>query len=241
MADDHYREQLDFFERLARRYDSRFLRARWPRNQRLKARTVQAELGPALEGRILDVGCGTAQVAAELLAASPSTSYVGVDLSQAMLDVARVRLRPFADRIELRAVPDGRLAFEPSSFDGAFGIDVLHHVDDPVEVLARLRDAVRPGGRVVFLEPNPRFPVTAALGIFEREERNVLKIGFRNLRAWFERAGLGRVDVRYGPLYTPPGPDAIEPFLDRVDGVVGQIPLVRSLAIFFTASGVVEP
>lgn len=228
--------QRAFFEETALGYDNRFLRAKWPRNQQLKARVIAAELGGALANApVAELGCGTAQVAAELLALRPELRYIGLDLSPAMLEVASARLEPYADRTELRAV-EGALPLDDESLAGVFGIDVLHHVEDPIAVLTDLRRALRPGAPAVFLEGNPRFPITALIAL-RPEERGLFKIGFRNLTAWFEQAGLVDVRVAYGPLYTPPGPARAEPALDAVDRAAARIPFVRGLAIFFTARG----
>jgi ubiquinone/menaquinone biosynthesis C-methylase UbiE len=104
----HYDEQRQFFEDLAGRYDRRWLRARWPRNQQVKAAVIRAALGNALAvGPAVEVGCGTAQIAEQLLTAEPQLEYVGLDLSASMLQVARRRLERFGGRAELREV-DGR-------------------------------------------------------------------------------------------------------------------------------------
>jgi hypothetical protein len=93
----------------------------------------------------------------------------------------------------------------------------------------------------VFLEANPRFPLTALIGLLQEEERGVLRINSRNLRTWLERAGFESVSVELGPLYTPPGPASVERLLDRLDAALARIPLLRSLAIFYTAQGRAAP
>jgi ubiquinone/menaquinone biosynthesis C-methylase UbiE len=50
---------------------------------------------------VLDVGCGTGSVMAELLDAFPSARAVGIDLDFTLLDIARSRLGRFGDRAEL--------------------------------------------------------------------------------------------------------------------------------------------
>lgn len=230
--------QREFFDKLASRYDGRYLRARWPRNQELKARVVAGVVGESIEaGPVVEVGCGTGQIAEILLRSHPELRYVGLDLSEPMLDVARSRLGEFADRTELRVVAGDELPLEDASYAAAFGVDVLHHVDDQTKLLRSLRGSLRPRAKVVFLEGNPRFPLATLLALVQREERGLLEIGFRNLRRWFEDAGLEDVRVSYGPLYTPPGPPRVEPFLDGVDRTVGRIPFLRALAIFLTAEG----
>jgi SAM-dependent methyltransferase len=227
--------QRRFFEKLADRYDRRFLRSRWPRNQELKARVIAGSLGSALDdGPVVELGCGTAQVAAELLRAHPGTRYVGLDLSVSMLERARDRLAGYADRVELRAV-HGTLPLEAGSVAGGYGVDVLHHIADPGRVLGELRAALQPGAPIVFLEANPRFPITALMGLFQREERGVLRITPSNLRNWLAGSGFEAVSVEYGRLYTPPGPRRAEPLLDRAARVAASVPLVRGLAIFYLA------
>ena len=86
----HEDEQRRFFERLAGRYDGRFMRARWPRNQKLKATAIRDALEDALVlGPVAEIGCGTAQIAENLLESNPQLEYVGLDLSPSMLEIAR--------------------------------------------------------------------------------------------------------------------------------------------------------
>lgn len=231
-------EQQRFFDERAERYDTILFRSRWPRNQLLKARLVSQALGAsALRGRVVELGCGTGLIAAALLEAAPELDYVGIDLSPAMVEVARRRLDRFGARAEV-SVP-GAESLPPHGADGAFGIDVLHHVPDAVATLAELRDAVAPGGRIVFLESNPKFPLTTVYALAHREEHAGLRLSKRRLRSFFERAGLVGVSVELGPLFTPPGPPALVPLYDRIDSVAARIPVVRALSIFYVAEGTV--
>lgn len=240
MRPAHYDEQRRFFEDLANRYDRRWLRARWPRNQQLKAAVIGAALGDTLPvGPVVEIGCGTAQIAEELLDSNPQLEYVGLDLSASMLEVARHRLQRFRGRVELREVA-GPLSLEPGRYVAAYGVDVLHHVEEPPGVLRELSHGLRAHAPIVLLETNPRFPIATVLALLQREERHLLKISVRNLHSWFEAAGLESVEVSYGPLYTPPGPPALVPLLDRIDTALSRTPGLRSLAIFLVARGVVS-
>src|SRR5690606_4724903 len=63
--------------------------------------------------RILEVGCGTGKNLAALAGAFPRARITGLDLSADMLDCARKRIAPLADRIELLHRPyDGPVADE---------------------------------------------------------------------------------------------------------------------------------
>jgi ubiquinone/menaquinone biosynthesis C-methylase UbiE len=230
--------QREFFERLARRYDSRFLRSRWPRNQQLKAAQVAKHLGSAVrEGPVIEIGCGTGQIAAELLEENPGLRYVGADLSPGMLDIARDRLADFEDRIDLLVAKDNQVPAGGGPYAGAFGIDVLHHVEDPPLLLRNLCETMQPGAPVVFLEANPIFPITTVMGIVQKAERGVFNMRPKILGPWFREAGFEQVDVSLGPVYTPPGPSSWFGALESIDRALAKTPVVRNLALYFTARG----
>jgi S-adenosylmethionine-diacylgycerolhomoserine-N-methlytransferase len=68
--------------------------------------------------RILEIGCGTGKNLVALAGAFPEAKITGLDLSADMLDCARARIAPFADRIELLHRPyDGPVASEDGKFD----------------------------------------------------------------------------------------------------------------------------
>jgi len=105
--------------------------------------------------RVLDFGSGVGDVAflaAELV--GDTGEVVGVDRAPAALAAARKR----SDARSLRNVsfPDGdpaEMAFEPQ-FDAVVGRYVLLFQDDPSATLRKLALRVRPGGLVVFHEPD---------------------------------------------------------------------------------------
>jgi ubiquinone/menaquinone biosynthesis C-methylase UbiE len=230
--------QREFFERIAKRYDRRFCRSRWPRNQQIKAREVTKVLGGVMrDGPVIEIGCGTGQVAAELLAVNPGLRYVGADLSTAMLDVARRRLGLYEDRVTLRVAEGNEVPSSDGPYGGAFGIDVLHHVENPPALLRSLCSTLRPGAPVVFLEGNPVNPIATVMGLIQKEERGLFKMRPKILGPWFRDAGFEQVDVSLGPLYTPPGPKVLFGALDRMDRVLAKTPLVRNFALYFMARG----
>jgi L-threonylcarbamoyladenylate synthase len=111
----------------------------------------QDEVARASEGgvgRILDLGTGTGETARRVLARHPEASLVGVDENEGMLAVARDQLP--AERVELRVgrieepLPDG-------SFDLVTSALCVHHLDEQgkVDLFARIRDALVPGGLFV--------------------------------------------------------------------------------------------
>jgi trans-aconitate 2-methyltransferase len=102
---------------------------------------------------VLDAGCGTGRLTAELLDALPRGRVVGVDLSQNMLRSAREHLAHFKPRANLvpNLVPNLvlcdllRLPFE-ACFEGIVSTAAFHWVLDHDRLFANLRRALVPGG-----------------------------------------------------------------------------------------------
>jgi SAM-dependent methyltransferase/uncharacterized protein YbaR (Trm112 family) len=90
---------------------------------------------------VLDAGCGLAGFADYALKWG-ARQVVGVDVSAA-IDGAQAR---FGDRIDLAQADIHRLPFAPGTFDIAYSIGVLHHLEDPASGFASLAKMVRPGG-----------------------------------------------------------------------------------------------
>jgi SAM-dependent methyltransferase len=100
--------------------------------------------------RILDVGCGTA----ELLPHLPECAYVGVDSSRPYIEAARTR---FGGRGEFLCTDATSASFTErhGRFDLAVMTGLQHHLSDEelVRVLVSVGRALEPGGRLVTIDP----------------------------------------------------------------------------------------
>lgn len=90
--------------------------------------------------RVLDLGVGTGQIAVALAARVSGLSITGVDLSPAMLDVARrnIAAAGLDGRVSLVHADTKALPFAPGSFDAVMSNSLVHHVAD----VARFFDAL---------------------------------------------------------------------------------------------------
>ena len=113
------------------------------------------------EGRILDVGCGFGLFAGYFGQTHPARRIVGVDPNARRIGLAR----HVADRLGLRdhtfVTGDVRDAAIEGPFDGAYVLDVMHHLPkgDQRPVLERLRSLLVPGGILVVkdITTEPRY------------------------------------------------------------------------------------
>jgi trans-aconitate methyltransferase len=95
---------------------------------------------------VLDAGCGTGRLTAELLEALPRGRVVGIDLSQNMLSSAREHLTgEFGSRVTLAAADLLFLPFE-RVFEGIVSTAAFHWVLDHDLLFENLRKVLIPGG-----------------------------------------------------------------------------------------------
>jgi len=94
---------------------------------------------------VLDAGCGTGRLTADLLEALPRGRVVGVDLSRNMLDSAREHLSPkFGARVSLVVCDLLHLPFE-HVFDGIVSTAAFHWVLDHDQLFVNLHSALVAG------------------------------------------------------------------------------------------------
>jgi SAM-dependent methyltransferase len=101
---------------------------------------------PALDGALLDVGCGTGSVAAALAARFPGREIVGVDVSEPYLAFARNRADCAGVSFLLQDAQ--ALDFESGRFAAAYALIALNFMADPLKAAREMARVVRPGGLV---------------------------------------------------------------------------------------------
>ena len=125
---------------------------------------------------VLEPGCGMGYFTLPIARMTgPDGRIVAVDLQPKMIEGLnrRARRAGLLDRIEAVACADGDLglAARPGVVDVAVVIHVLHEVRDRPRFLEQLYDALRPGGRLLLLEPKghvSRRALDAELALSER-------------------------------------------------------------------------
>lgn len=96
---------------------------------------------------VLEVGCGTGSTALTL--ADKVASYTGTDISGAMIDIARRKtLEAGTPNLEFETASVSDALIE-QKFDVILGFNLLHLLDDPEDAIAKMRNALNPGGYLI--------------------------------------------------------------------------------------------
>lgn len=99
--------------------------------------------------RILDVGCGAGQLVVELLRTAPGATALGVDLSTALLDVARGRSADLPVQFQQADAQVHR--FGTAQYDLVVSRTGTMFFGDPAAAFTNLASATKPGGRLAML------------------------------------------------------------------------------------------
>jgi SAM-dependent methyltransferase len=142
-----------------------------------------ASSGNRIPARVLDIGSGTGDLAAEIRKTFPAAELLGLDLSAAAVEHAarKVSAATFLQR-------DLVSGTEPEPVHRGWAThavcsEVLEHVEDPEALLANVRSYLAPGCRLIVTVPGG--PISA----FDRHIGHRQHFTAKSTRALLEQAG----------------------------------------------------
>ena len=143
------------------------------------------------DGRVLDVGTGPGWLLLALSRSLPGVEVVGVDISSAMVSVARKNIARAGccGSAEVRQAGAEALPFPDDSFDAVVSTASLHHWNDPAAALNEVRRVLKPGGYALMYDLVSKLP--PAVRDQTRAEFGLLRFLLRLLHSLQE------------PLYSP--------------------------------------
>jgi ubiquinone/menaquinone biosynthesis C-methylase UbiE len=129
---------------------------------------------PPRMARVLDIGCGPAVLADDLLARADE--YCGIDLSPEMIARANARMEghPQRARCSLSVGEAQALGFADASCDALVALGLLEYLPSYEGALREMWRVLRPGGVVVLAVPNRRSAYRSCRRVADRA-RNALK------------------------------------------------------------------
>ena len=141
-----HEHDFDDAERWARVFDDP-KRDEWQKPQEV----IQA-LALKPDAVVADIGAGTGYFSVRLARALPAAKIYATDIEPAMVQhlAARAKRDGLANMHAVQStLEEARL---PEKVDVALFVDVYHHIDDRSRYFARLKDSLKPGGRIAIVD-----------------------------------------------------------------------------------------
>ena len=118
----------------------------------------------AIEGKILDLGCGFGILGMRLCSHDEYSSAVGLEASPVMVRTAEVitSRRGYNNRFTFKVWQDDKLPFPDGEFDAVVSFMALHKWNNPDKVLAEIERVRKPESRVYirdFRRDQPTIPL----------------------------------------------------------------------------------
>ena len=100
---------------------------------------------------VVDVGCGTGELARLLLEKNPHQVIIGFDISEKMLAHAKQKLKHF-DQVRFEQASASALPIPDNAFEVVVSANAFHYFPEPEKALAEIRRVLKPGGEIVILD-----------------------------------------------------------------------------------------
>lgn len=98
---------------------------------------------------VLEIGCGAGTDALQFCKAN--ANYTGIDLTESGINHTRLRLNHFGFKPSLHQVSAHKMNFNKDTFDLVYSWGVIHHSPYTDEIIGKIYDVLKPGGKFVVL------------------------------------------------------------------------------------------
>ncbi len=143
---------------------------------------------------VLDIGCGPGYFSIPLaVLVGPAGSVVAVDIQERMLELVRRRAARagVASRLRTHLATSGRLGL-PGVFDFALAFWMAHEVRDHEGFFGEIAGALKPGGRLLLVEPVVHVREAVFRDIVEAAKRSGFVAGAAPRIRWSRARELSR-------------------------------------------------
>lgn len=180
--------------------------------------------------KVLEIGCGTALFTKKVYDITKA-NIVATDISQSLLDIAVKKIPAVSFRLEDAM----KLSFDNNSFNGIYGSSILHHLD----IQKSLKEAYRvlkPGGKIVFAEPNmlnPQIFIQKNIPFIKRwlgdspDETAIVRWSIKKI---LKEIGFKNVKVFPYDFLHPYTPVFMIGLVKAIGFIVERIPIVKEIA-----------
>ncbi len=180
--------------------------------------------------KVLEIGCGTGLFTRKFYEATKA-DITAIDISEDLLDEAR-KLLPNANFMVDDAM---KLSFADNTFEVVFGSSVLHHLEFDASLNEIMR-VLKPGGRMIFAEPNminPQILIQKNIPFIKKwlgdspDETAIVRWKFATL---LRSKGFKKVVIFPYDFLHPVVPKFLIGTVDSLGKIIEKIPLAKEIA-----------
>lgn len=102
--------------------------------------------------RVLDMGCGPGEFS--IILAGEGHNVTGIDITEAMLDEARVNANKYNVDLELKCMDVRNLDFEDNTFDLIISRNVTWNLKDPESTFKECKRVLKDNGKIIYFDAN---------------------------------------------------------------------------------------
>ena len=178
-------DNISFFNRWSQNYDWGLFQF-WMRRFQVP---IFPELNSYVNGKLLDVSCGTGEFLRVLHEQRPSLQLYGIDLAEGMLQRARKKLPP---AVKLSVAKVQKLPFKENTFEYVTSTEAFHHYEHQAQALFEMKRVTKSRGKVIVVDVN--FFSSGIHWLFKRLEPGCVKMNSKTeMRQLFEEAGFRNI------------------------------------------------
>jgi len=180
--------------------------------------------------KVLEIGCGTGLFTRKVYNAT-NAEITATDISEELLTEARTLLPQATFKIDDAM----NLSFIDNSFDVVYGSSVLHHLDFDLS-LQEIYRVLKPGGRMVFAEPNminPQIFIQKNVQVIKKwlgdspDETAIVRWQFARL---MKQKGFKNINIFPYDFLHPMVPTFLIGVVNTIGKAVEKIPLLKEIA-----------
>ncbi len=145
------RVQRKYFNKWAHSYDESILQhIVFRSSHNMLYKEIASRNSITTSYKILDVGCGTGELAHSLAEDFKAAKVHGIDLSETMIEKARAK--EFKENIDFRVGDVEQLPYEDNTFDVITCSHSFHHYPNKEKAMAEMYRVLKPNGRLMIID-----------------------------------------------------------------------------------------
>jgi len=198
-----------------------------------RAALFLSEMNSEQPSDVLEIGCGTGEISNWLAEGSPHR-VVGTDICAPFIETAKSRY--VRDNLAFKVLDFSNPSdISDGSYDYICGNGILHHLYPNLpSVLKTIRNLLKPGGKMIFMEPNIYNPYCAVIFNFTRElaklEPDEMAFSRRYITRILRECGYSDIRVEYRDFLVPGIPAALIKPSILIGSVLERTPVLRCLS-----------